>query len=106
MIKYSYESTGRRPLDEIKDIVSKGGRVIDIGGANSFANDFLDCIIDIRQPQASAKNIFVGDMNFPEFWEPILEYVKVNGKWDYSICTHTLEDITSPVFVSRMNEKI
>jgi hypothetical protein len=105
-MKHSFESTGRRPLEEIKKIVADGGRVIDIGGANSFADGYLDSVIDIRVPQASAPNIWTGDMNYPDFWIPVLAHVEQHGKWDYAICSHTLEDITSPAFVCQMIEKI
>jgi len=96
-----YSSTGNRPLDKIRDL-----KVIDLGGANSFAHGFLDAIGEIREPQADAKYKFIGDMNMPEFWEPILKHVEEHGKWDYAISTHTMEDIANPLFACRMMEKI
>jgi len=102
MIKHYYSSTGDRPLEKIK-----GLKIIDIGGANSFAHGFLDAILDIRQPPPTfATNIFVGDMNMPEVWKSILDHVEKHGKWDYCICTGTLEDIANPIYVCRMMEKI
>lgn len=106
MIKYSFESTGRRTLEKVKEIVANGGKVIDVGGANSFADGYLNAIVDIRNPQASAPHKFIGDMNMPELWEPMLKHVAKHGKWDYAICTHTLEDICNPLFVCRMLEKV
>lgn len=91
-------STGERPL--------KQGRVIDIGGVNSYANGKLDAIIDIRQPQASARKVFVMDICNPDHWKWVELEVKKNGKWDYAICTHTLEDVRDPFFVISMIEKI
>lgn len=104
MLTYSFESTGGRTLAKVKEIVANGGRVIDIGGANSFADGYLDAIVDIRNPQASAPNKFIGDMNDPEFWKQILSHKPVG--WDYAICTHTLEDILNPLFVCRMIDLI
>lgn len=104
MIKWKYQSDGWRPDP------SKLGRIIDIGGANSFAHGYLDAVVDIREPQASAKHKFIGDINTPEIWSEI-EFVdndldKPRQPWDYAICTHTLEDIYNPLFACQMIEKI
>jgi hypothetical protein len=101
MITHHYSSTGARPLEQIK-----GLKIIDVGGANSFADGYLDAIVDMRIPQATAKNVFTGNMDYPDLWEKVLAHVKIHGKWDYCICTHTLEDINNPVYVSSILEKI
>lgn len=101
MLTHHYSSTGARPLDKIK-----GLKIIDIGGATSFADGFLDAIVDIQQPAARATHNFIGDLNDPQTWEPVLKRVATHGKWDYAICTHTLEDIINPLFVARQIEKI
>lgn len=98
-IKYKYQSNGWRP--ELPE-----GRIIDIGGANSFAHGHLDALIDIRQPQASAKHIFVGNIDEPEIWDDVMECAIREGKWDYAICTHTLEDINNPIFAARRIQTI
>ena len=49
---------------------------------------------------------FKCDITHPNSWEPILEYVKENGKFDFCICTHTLEDIINPGFVCEQICKI
>lgn len=98
MIKHFYQSSGWRPELE--------GRTIDIGGANSFGHGKLDAIIDIRVPQAAANKIFVGDIDQPYIWDEVLDYTVKNGKWDYAICTHTLEDINNPLYACRMIELI
>jgi hypothetical protein len=99
MIKHWYQDNGWRP-----DL--KGKKIIDIGGANSFAHGMLDAIIDIRQPQASAPNIFIGDIDTPEGWDELAWHVGFYGKWDYAICTHTLEDINNPVWACSRIELI
>jgi hypothetical protein len=101
MITHKYTSTGERPLESIK-----GKRIIDIGGANSFAHGFLDAVIDIREPQAAAEHKFIGNIDEPEIWLEVYRHVKKFGKWDYAICTHTLEDINNPVYAARMIEQI
>ncbi len=102
MIKHFYQNNGWRPaMDSLKD-----KRIIDIGGANSFAYGYLDALIDIRQPQAIANNIFVGNIDEPEIWNKVKKVADKNGKWDYAISTHTLEDIFNPVFAAKKIEEI
>jgi len=100
MITHRYSSDGWRPDPATL------GKCIDIGGANSFAHGFLDAVVDIREPQASATYKFVGNIDEPEIWDRINRHVAKHGKWDYAICTHTLEDIHNPVYVARMIERI
>lgn len=109
MIKWKYQSDGWRP--DPKTL----GKCIDIGGANSFAHGYLDAVVDIRIPQASAKQRFIGNIDFPDIWNEIkmwkavdeLNKMELNiGKWDYAICTHTLEDINNPLFVCKQMEQI
>jgi len=100
MITYSYCSDGWRPDP------STLGHCIDIGGANSFAHGYLDAVVDIREPQADAKHKFIGNIDEPEIWDKICNHVAKHGKWDYAICTHTLEDINNPVYAARMIEQI
>jgi len=101
MIKHHYSSTGDRPLEEIK-----GLKLIDVGGSCSFADGYLDAVVDFRPPRVPVKNLFEGNMDYPDVWQKVLKHVEKNGKWDYCICTHTLEDINNPVYVSSIIEKI
>ena len=99
MIKYRYDSSGWRP-----DL--KGLKVVDIGGANSFNSYNNDAVIDIREPLIKTKHTFIGNIDEPEIWEQVLNHVRKHGKWDYAICTHTLEDIHNPIYVAKQIEKI
>lgn len=99
MIIHRYSSDGWRPS-------LQGLKIIDIGGANSFAHGMLDAIVDIREPQAAAEHKFIGDIDRPEIWERVKAHAKKHGKWDYAICTHTLEDIHNPVYAAEQIEQI
>lgn len=78
-------------------------RVIDIGGGlNPWANEVVDAYVDVHNPNNS-KNVFVGDINESEVWESI---AKDGGTFDFSICTHTLEDIRDPIFVLKEIQKV
>jgi hypothetical protein len=96
-------NTFSRPdhLEKIKHL-----RIIDIGGSTSFADGHLEAIADFNQPLAKSKYFFQGNINLPEVWVQIHKHVKEHGKFDYAICTHTLEDISNPFFVCREIEKI
>jgi hypothetical protein len=98
-MKHRYDSSGWRP-----DL--KGLKVVDIGGANSFNSYDNDAVIDIREPLNKTKHTFVGNIDEPEIWEDVLKHVAKHGQWDYAICTHTLEDIHNPVYVTKQIEKI
>jgi hypothetical protein len=79
-------------------------RIIDIGGGkekhvkNKF--DFIDAYADLIK--VNHKNIkhFNGDLNSESIWEEIKNDVKDYGKYDYCICTHTLEDLRNAPFVA------
>ncbi len=100
-MKWQFSNTHYRPVEQTKHL-----KIIDVGGANSDWQGHLNAIIDIRVPQASAPFIWVGDMLYPEFWGPVLNHVESYGKFDYCVCSHTLEDITHPRFVTQMIERI
>lgn len=76
--------------------------VIDVGGsANNWCSKYVDAIVDFNTPSGIHGGIrfFKMDITHPSSWKDIEEYVRVNGKFDFSICTHTLEDIMNPGFV-------
>jgi hypothetical protein len=43
--------------------------------------------------------IFRININSPYDWQMVDEYINSNGKFDFSICSHTLEDISNPSYV-------
>ena len=76
-------------------------RVVDVGGSYfGWSAPYVDAIIDFNNHTGSSTiTHFKCDITHPCSWEPILEYVSRMGKFDFCICTHTLEDIMNPVFV-------
>ncbi len=96
-------------------------RVIDIGGAdNPWAGEHVTAYLDLRDPHEYLKGspsnrlkqdldkakIFLGDVNDPDGWEEVNEDVKINGKFDFCICSHILEDIRNPPYVIKQLPKI
>ena len=96
------------------DINKKNYRVIDIGaGANPWAIDWLthiaDKFVDPTHINNISKNnvkIFNIDIDDPREWESVLNDVENNGKFDFVICSHTLEDINNPKITCEMINRI
>jgi hypothetical protein len=86
----------------------KYSRVIDVGGsANSWALEYCTHFFDIVESKHLDNKIqFIGNMTLVDDWNIILEDVAKNGKFDFAICTHTLEDVCNPNLVCNMISKI
>jgi len=83
--------------------------VIDVGGSlGGWSSNYVDAVADfndVNDPENKIKH-FKCDITHPDSWKEILEYVQENGKFDFCICTHTLEDIMNPAYVSEQIAKI
>lgn len=74
-------------------------QVIDVGGRyNPWADEFTDAYVDLFSTDSSGKDIFVGNICETEVWEKIRSRGR---RFDFSICTHVLEDVRDPFFVAR-----
>ena len=83
--------------------------VIDVGGSvEGWSANVVNAILDFNVPVKNNDNIklFKSDITHPDGWDEVLEYVKKNGKFDFCICTHTLEDIMNPGYVCEQISKI
>ena len=91
----------RQPvLDHLAERRQQGSfRVLDVGGRyNPWADAHTDAYVDLFPTEVTDKRIFVGNICRPEVWEEIRD----SGEpFDFSICTHVLEDIRDPFFVAR-----
>lgn len=85
--------------------------VIDVGGSmTGWSSPYIDAVVDFNDLDVFNNNVnikhFKCDITHPDSWIEILDYVQINGKFDFCICTHTLEDIMNPVYVSEQICKI
>lgn len=74
---------------------------IDVGGsAGGWSFDVIDALVDANQPSNeslnSRINVFQANINLESEWKPILDHVAAHGKFNFAICTHTLEDLAYP----------
>ncbi len=83
--------------------------VVDVGGSVvGWSVPYVDAIVDFNVPIKSNSTIkfFKCDITHPDSYTEIFDYVEKNGKFDFCICTHTLEDIMNPGFVCEQISKI
>jgi FkbM family methyltransferase len=76
--------------------------VLDIGAAvKPWAAEVLSATFDMNEC-STAPIHFLGNLNKHSDWAPILQHVSRHGKFSYSICTHTLEDLANPSLALEM----
>lgn len=79
--------------------INKDYKVIDVGGSADYTNwshDIIDFNIDINKSFNPKIKTFQININYESEWQPIIDYVNKNGKFDFCICSHTLEHISTP----------
>jgi len=102
---YSNSSNRQNVLDYLKE--NKFKRVLDIGfSGGNWSSEYVTHYVDFFNSPSTSKIGFIGNICLYSTWEPILQDVNVNGKFDFVICSHTLEDISAPQFVSEMLCKV
>lgn len=81
--------------------------LIDVGAtANPWTKDYVTHVVDIETAAAPNTKHFCGNISDVKVWDEVLAYVKDCGKFDFLVCTHTLEDISAAVMVCGMFSKI
>jgi hypothetical protein len=83
-------------------------RVIDVGGSmKGWSVDVVDAICDMNDPDKPTNiQLFKMNINLPDDWKQVDTYVQEHGKFDFSICSHTLEDISNPKYVCQKLSQI
>ena len=108
MIKnWQYNDIGGR-RDFVKEYIKNSNLTsIDIG-ASSMYWSYPECkyVADSTQITAEGTSFFKINLEDKSTWLELLKFVEENGKFDFSICSHTLEDIFNPLDVISFLEKI
>mmetsp|Transcript_43230 Transcript_43230/g.78666 ORF Transcript_43230/g.78666 Transcript_43230/m.78666 type:complete len:284 (-) Transcript_43230:165-1016(-) len=96
-------------IDQQRNRTGGAFKVIDVGGAmSSWSLGHRDAVVDAMYNPNELASVeqFVGDINEAEGWEELLRHVQNRGKFDFVICTHTLEDLRNPTIAARMLPQI
>ena len=107
-VRYNIAHDRKEILDYLKKSKENNPKfsLIDIGSyGNPWSIEYITATLDINDCAHGEIN-FKGNMNSHYIWNEVLEYVNKHGKFDFCVCTHTLEDISNPKLVCDMIEKI
>lgn len=108
MIKnWGYNNVGGK-RDEVKKLISdKSYKTIDIGGSAMYWS-YPECkyVADSLIISQDGTKFFEINLENKTTWEELINYVELNGKFDFSICSHTLEDVFNPVELIELLMKI
>jgi hypothetical protein len=107
ILKWSYNQVGgRRP--EVKQYIKENNlKSIDVG-ASAMYWSYPECkyVADSLVINMDEITFFEINLEDKNSWEILLEFVEQNGKFDFSICSHTLEDVFNPLQLIELLEKI
>jgi hypothetical protein len=84
-------------------------RVIDIGAPSTYTDwsyELIDYVVDINDFKHDRIKSFKFNLNFESEWQRIFSFVDIHGKFDFCICSQTLEDIALPELTLRNLPKI
>jgi hypothetical protein len=95
---WDYNSIGGK-RDFVKSYIQdKGYKTIDVG-ASAMYWSYPECkfVADSLVISNEGTTFFNINLENKNTWNELLEYVEKNGKFDFSICSHTLEDVFNPL---------
>ena len=105
---WQYNNSVKDLIDDVKKIISDNGyKTIDIGASLQFWS-YPECkfVADIVKIEKEDVKFFDFNIQNKNTWSELLNYVEQNGKFDYSICSHTLEDVITPIQLLDLLPKI
>lgn len=105
--KWEYNEVGTKRDFVKEEIKLLGYKSIDVG-ASAMYWSYPECkivadVVTIPKQDCMFFEINLEDKNS---WIELLKYVELNGKFDFSICSHTLEDVFNPLDIIELLEKI
>jgi hypothetical protein len=104
---WSYNNTGGKRDDIKKFILDNSYKTIDIG-ASAMYWSYPECkyVADSWVISKEGTTFFEVNLEDKNTWKDLLSYVETNGKFDFSICSHTLEDVFNPLDLIQLLKRI
>ena len=95
---WTYNSVGGNREYVKQHISTNNYKTIDVG-ASAMYWSYPECmfVADVISNDKTDSTFFKINVEDKNTWGELLEYVKINGKFDFSICSHTLEDVFNPL---------
>ena len=105
---WQYNGSVKNLIGDVKKIISDNNyKTIDIGASLQFWS-YPECkfVADIVKIEQDGVKFFDFNIQNKNTWTELLNYVEEHGKFDYSICSHTLEDVITPTDLLELLPKI
>lgn len=105
---WQYNSSVKDLIGDVKNIISENNyKTIDIGASAQFWS-YPECkfVADIVEIKEEGVKFFNFNIQNKDTWGELLSYVEEHGKFDFSVCSHTLEDVLTPVDLLNLLPKI
>jgi len=104
---WNYNRIGEKRPDVKNFILEKNYKTIDIG-ASAMYWSYPECkyVADSVVISNEGTTFFKLNLEDKSTWSELLSYVETNGKFDFSICSHTLEDVFNPLDLIGLLTKI
>jgi hypothetical protein len=105
---WQYNGSVKNLIGDVKKLISDNDyKTIDIGASLQFWS-YPECkfVADIVKIEQEGVKFFDFNIQNKNTWTELLNYVEEHGKFDYSICSHTLEDVITPTDLLELLPKI
>jgi len=105
---WQYNGSVKNLIGDVKKLISDNNyKTIDIGASLQFWS-YPECkfVADIVKIEQEGVKFFDFNIQNKNTWTELLNYVEEHGKFDYSICSHTLEDVITPTDLLELLPKI
>jgi hypothetical protein len=107
IIEWNYTGIGEYQQKIKELIVNNNYTSVDVGGSiNSWSYPECKTYIDAIPPKYNDIKLFQINLEDEDDRNKILDYINQNGKFDFSICSHTIEDIFNPIDIIKFLTKI
>lgn len=107
IVSWEYNGIGEKRNFVKEHINLSGYTAIDVG-ASAMYWSYPECkfVADVVDIQKEGTTFFKVNLEDKNSWFELLKYVELNGKFDFSVCSHTLEDVFNPIDIIELLEKI